>query len=324
MRRFVLAIILSVMFLPLRGQNLRTVRGLVADESGFPVSGAVLKVGGFDGEFSSDRMGRFEFKVPLSCTTMTAYKDGYPTAKAEINGTYVLVRLSKNVPAAQTVTKPVQQTPAVVEKPEETAVSEVPAATKPEQKPQEERKAREHKPKGISDDAGFACSFDVSYLYSFRTGVITHTNIGERKYGALHPLELSCSMGYRFNKTFTLFAGAGFMYNLLSPDLKDSIDEATYPDVRLRRFDVPVHIGLKASFCKGIVRPFVLAQGGIYALSLAPYAEVGLGVGFRTGGTTAVNLLLSARSNPWPYFTADSFNGYPFDVAPAVKLGFSF
>lgn len=335
MRRLLLAIFLSAALLPLHAQNLRTVKGLVADESGLPVSGAVLKVNGVDGEFTSDRMGRFEFKVPLSSTTITAFKDGYPSASVEIAGTYVLVRLLKNVPSApvavKPVTKPVETEPAA---PKDTVKKDT--VKKDKEKKDKEKKEKstaetsrektKTSPKSakISDDAGFACSIDLSYAYNFRHSMITHTNVGEQPYGTFHPLELTAGFGYRFNKTFTLLAGGGFMYNLVTPDRLDSIDESTYPGISVRKWDIPAFLALKVSFCNGTVRPLLLAQGGIYAMSLAPYAELGAGIGIRTGGTTSLNILFSAKNNPWQYFTVTSYKGYPFSVAPSVKIGFSF
>lgn len=320
MRRQVLVILLSLILLPLQAQSLRTVKGLVADESGFAVAGAVLKVNGYDGTFTSDRMGRFEFKAPFSSTTITAYKDGYPATKVEINGTYVLVRLLKSLPVEHPVTEKVAPEP-VETKPAETRPEpSQPDKSKPEKTKQEKAPATGR----FSDKPGFSFAIDLSYAYNFRYSTVTCTNIGEQLYGTFHPLELTAGFGYRFNSNFTLLAGGGFMYNLVTPDMMDPVDEATYPDVKVRKWDIPAYLALKVSFCKGAVRPLILAQGGIYAMSLAPYAELGAGMAVRTGGTTAVNIIVSAKNNPWQYFTPTSYEGYPFSISPSVKVGFSF
>lgn len=312
MKRYLIAAVLLLLLLPLSAQNLRTVKGLVSNESGHPVAGAVLTVDGAEGQFLSDRMGRFEFKVPFSCTKLVANKDGYPTATVDIQSSYTLVRLTPAVPVESATALPAVKPEAAASSPDTSRNEEAEAAPKPVRA-------------GKLDKAGFHCSFDLSYLYSFSHGTITHTNIGEQSYGALHPLELSCSLGYRFNRTFTLFAGAGFLFNLLDPSEKDSIDYKTYGDrSSLRRWDIPVFIGLKTSFTDAGVRPYILVQGGIHAMSVAPLAELGVGISVLTGGSTSLNLLLSARTADWPKYSATAFRGYPFTVAPSVKLGFSF
>lgn len=297
MKRYLIAAVLLLILIPLSAQNLRTVKGLVSNESGHPVAGAVLTVDGVEGQFLSDGMGRFEFKVPFSCTKLVANKDGYPTVKVDIQSSYTLVRFT---PAVQAESEPV--------------IPDVKQNADP----------KPVKACGL-DKAGFHCSFDLSYLYSFSYGAITHTNIGEQSYGALHPLELSCSLGYRFNRTFTLFAGAGFLFNMLDPSAKDGIDPETYgKQSKFRRWDIPVFIGLKTSFTDAGVRPYILVQGGIHAMSVAPLAELGVGISVLTGGSTSLNLLLSARTADWPEYAPAGFRGYPFTVAPSVKLGFSF
>lgn len=356
------ALVLAMVTLSSFAQNLRTVRGLVADDKGRPMAGVTLKAQGSDEQFQSDRMGRFEFKLPFSCTKLTAYKDGFPPTTVDISSSFTLIRIypapsvteqttsvQTSEPAAVQPTAPVAEQPAAQPVPEQAsgAVAE-PSATpevqetqtpgqgtvsQPKEKKEKvvkEKPVKEKKEKDVrqepdgTDKPGFAFAIDLSYLYDFGKGTVTLTNLGEQAYGALHPLEATVSLGYRFNNTFTLFAGSGFLYDLYFPFDRDSIDGDVYKGVTIRRFDVPVFAGLKASFCKGTVRPFVLAQAGIYALSVTPCFEAGAGVGFRVNGTHSINLFIGAKNALCPSFTPEKFNGYPFRIAPSVKVGYSF
>ncbi len=49
-------------------QNMRSVRGLVADENGKAMPSVTLKADGCPDVFTTDRQGRFDIKVPVTDT----------------------------------------------------------------------------------------------------------------------------------------------------------------------------------------------------------------------------------------------------------------
>ena len=175
-------------------------------------------------------------------------------------------------------------------------------------------------------ERGLMHSFDFSYAYQFYSGQIVYVNSGIRNYSSLHPLQLTYSIGWRFNRMFSASGGVGFLFNCVSLERKgDRIETELYGDKTPRRFDIPVFVSGRCHFGNGLVLPYLTLSGGIYALSLAPLLDIGVGASFRLGGSLALNLAVSARNTPWPQYTRSGFEGYPFyRIVPAVTLGVSF
>ena len=124
---------------------------------------------------------------------------------------------------------------------------------------------------------------------------------------------------------FTLMAGAGFLYNLTSLEREgDTVEAGLYGGKTPLRFDVPVFVNFRCHFTRAKIRPYISLSGGVYALSLAPLADLGAGVSFHLGGTAALNLALSARNTPWPLYSSAAFHGYPVRIVPAVTAGITF
>lgn len=175
-------------------------------------------------------------------------------------------------------------------------------------------------------ERGLMHSFDFSYAYQFYSGQIVYVNSGIRNYSSLHPLQLTYSIGWRFNRMFSVSGGIGFLYNTVSLERNgDRIETELYGDKTPRRFDIPVFVSGRCHFGNGLVLPYLTLSSGIYAMSLAPLLDIGVGASFRLGGSLALNLAVSARNTPWPRYTRSGFEGYPFyRIVPAVTLGVSF
>lgn len=92
-RCFALAVLLLGFYCVSFGQAMRTVTGRVVDKDGNPVLGALLTVKSCQDQFKSSPDGNFTFQVPYSCREVKAAKQGYTPAVAEIDGSFLILRL---------------------------------------------------------------------------------------------------------------------------------------------------------------------------------------------------------------------------------------
>ncbi|MBQ9597613.1 MAG: hypothetical protein IJR34_05135 [Bacteroidales bacterium] len=338
----------------LAAQDMRTVRGMVAAPDGHAIPNATLKADGVDTPFKANRVGQFEIKVPFSCQKLTAYVDGYSPLTLDISGNFLLFNMKPDAPAesvapvaAGSAAAGAAQAEAVAtaqEQAEKEALARAKAEREAREKAEAEAKAKAQAKAKAEQEAkakqsaqaqagtqrfkerGLMHSFDFSYAYQFYSGQIVYVNSGIRNYSSLHPLQLTYSIGWRFSRMFSVSGGIGFLYNTVSLERNgDHIETELYGDKTPRRFDIPVFVNGRCHFGNGLVLPYLTLSGGIYAMSLAPLLDIGIGASFRLGGPLALNLAVSARNTPWPRYTRSGFEGYPFyRIVPAVTLGVSF
>ncbi len=103
----------AVLSVAAMAQNTRTVKGLVMNTDNEPLSGATVRVLGSNSVAVSSYDGKFELEAPLNAKEIEASKDGYLNSKAEIYGTYVVLKLkigsepksARSEQASVTVTK---------------------------------------------------------------------------------------------------------------------------------------------------------------------------------------------------------------------------
>lgn len=309
MRRIAILFLTLTLSIACIAQSMRSIKGITVDEGGVAVPNVMLKVEGVSTEFHSDRTGQFEISVPVDSKTMTAFANGYAATGVNIAGQFVIVRLNPEGRASESnyaiaATAGVYQTP----------VSDVPRDT---EAPQSGKKSKQY-------NKGFYNAIDISYSYSFSQGRAIYTNIGERAYTTLHPMQISYSIGYKLSQQYIVYAGIGFMYNIAGVEKYDTIDKDIYGDFKPRAWDLPVYLGATFSFGDGPVRPLVLLRGGLYVMALVPDFELGVGMSVDCGGRNAFSLALTARNVEWPHLSVTQFKGYPVTIAPSVKLGFSF
>lgn len=405
-----LFLILLTGIVDMSAQDLRTIRGLVADENGQAIGAATLKVEGLETPFKTNRIGQFTIRIPFGSRSVTAYVDGYTSVTLDATAGFLLFKMKPQAPddaatqaraereaaalaaaasgsvaavpagtaaaqqaplaqpeqarqstqaqpqaqpqqeaqqrprqsaqaQPQQAQQPQQQTPQqpqqqapqqpqqqqAKQQPQQQAQPQAEQQPKPQQPQakQQTKQARQSGPR--SKESGLAHSFDFSYAYQLYGGQIVYTDSGVRKYSNLHPLQATYSIGWRFNRMFTLMAGAGFLYNLTSLEREgDTVEAGLYGGKTPLRFDVPVFINFRCHFTRAKIRPYISLSGGVYALSLAPLADLGAGVSFHLGGTAALNLALSARNTPWPQYSSAAFHGYPVRIVPAVTAGITF
>ena len=74
-------------------QNVRIVKGAVMNENDEPLSGVTIKAVNSDAKTITDNNGRFELKVDLYIKYVEAIYENYITAKAEIDGSYIVFNL---------------------------------------------------------------------------------------------------------------------------------------------------------------------------------------------------------------------------------------
>ena len=304
---------------PLRAQEERTVRGLVADESGQFLSGATLKAEGIDTPFKTNKVGQFEIKIPFSSKTLTAFVDGYAPLTMDAAATFILFKMK--VQKSDNTPSQAQQ--------EALELARLKALKEARERAEQEKKEREQAENAAGGargkDRGLLQSVELSYVWQPYSGKMVYTNSGVRPYSTLHPVQLTYAIGWKFNKMFSLTAGAGFLYNIVSLERTGDTPEAgLYGDTRPLRYDVPAFLNLRCHLFEDNVQPYFTLGGGIYALSLAPLMDLGVGVCFHLGGSLGLNIALSARNTPWPLFSESGFGGYPIRIVPAVTAGLSF
>lgn len=397
-----LFLILLTGIVGMSAQDLRTIRGLVADENGQAIGAATLKVEGLETPFKTNRIGQFTIRIPFGSRSVTAYVDGYTSVTLDATAGFLLFKMKPQAPddaatqaraereaaalaaaasgsvaAVPAGTAAAQQAPLAQpeqarqstqaqpqaqpqqeaqQRPQQSAQAQPQQAQQPQQQapqqpqqqqakqqpqqqaqPQAEQQPKPQQPQAKqqtkqarqsgprSKESGLAHSFDFSYAYQLYGGQIVYTDSGVRKYSNLHPLQATYSIGWRFNRMFTLMAGAGFLYNLTSLEREgDMVEAGLYGGKTPLRFDVPVFVNFRCHFTRAKIRPYISLSGGVYALSLAPLADLGAGVSFHLGGTAALNLALSARNTPWPLYSSAAFHGYPVRIVPAVTAGITF
>ena len=93
MKRLLFIMFCAMFSLAGMAQNLRTVKGAVMNENDEPLSGVIIKAVNSDSETITDKNGRFELKVDLYIKFVEASYENYITAKAEIDGSYIVFNL---------------------------------------------------------------------------------------------------------------------------------------------------------------------------------------------------------------------------------------
>ena len=93
MKRFLLIMFCAMFALTGMAQNLRTVKGAVMNENDEPMSGVAVKAVNSDVEAITDKSGRFELKVDSYIKYIEASFENYITARAEVDGSYIIFNL---------------------------------------------------------------------------------------------------------------------------------------------------------------------------------------------------------------------------------------
>ena len=93
MKRLLFIMFCAMFSLAGMAQNLRTVKGAVMNENDEPMSGVTVKAVNSDAETVTDKSGRFELKVDSYVKYVEASFENHITARAEIDGSYIVFNL---------------------------------------------------------------------------------------------------------------------------------------------------------------------------------------------------------------------------------------
>ena len=344
MRRYIVVFMLLLLSVAVAAQN-RVVRGVVFDASHIPFKGVSISVSGYDISTVSKDDGTFELTVPTHCRSVTASKEGYLSHSLEIDGSYLVftMKLDKDwekVQAAKAAAKAkhVADSTAAVQAAQKTAAT-MAAKEEAERIAAEKAAAKKAVADSIAREKntlinqynskyknrGLINSIDFAYGYQFEKGRVVFTNRGWRGYGDQIPLLLTYSIGYRINHLFAVSAGTGVLYDVRNISIKNDSFASFYSDFKLKQIDVPVFVKADLFMARGKVQPLLSVSGGLYVLTMTPLVDGGIGCSIRVSKSTAINILASVRTTPWPYFDEYSHSaGYQMAVTPGIKLGISF
>lgn len=275
-------------------QNTRIVKGTVISEDDDRLSGAVVRVDGRTTDTVTDEDGNFTITVSSDAKKVSVYMMGYIPQSAAIDGSVLVFRLKYDKAGSQYKSKL--------------------------------EKTKENRSKNYKDTyktKGLVHSLDVSYGYQVSKGEVIYQNVGYREYGNLSPVQFTYSIGWRFNHLISLSAGVGVLANMKSLEIKGEDFASYYRDYKPKNFDLPVFINTRLYLTKTMVQPVISVSGGVYALSLVPLVDVGVGVNVRLAKAASVHLMAVLDTTPWLSFTEKKVS-YKMSITPGVKLGFSF
>ena len=133
--------------LPLMGaaQATRPVRGVVFDGSGVPMAGATLTAIGSTASQVSGTDGTFEMMVSPYTKFVEASKEGYITAQAEVDGSYLVFKLQVDKKYAENKAKAEEEARKAAEAENARLAAEAEAARLAAEKVEQERKAAEER-----------------------------------------------------------------------------------------------------------------------------------------------------------------------------------
>ena len=94
MKRIVLFLLCGLFPMMVVAQSTRPVRGVVFDASGVPMSGATLTAIGSTDKTTSSENGTFEMMVSPYTKSIEASKEGFISATAEVDGSYLVFKLT--------------------------------------------------------------------------------------------------------------------------------------------------------------------------------------------------------------------------------------
>lgn len=331
---------------PSAAEQSRVVRGVVFSASNMPIKGATLLADRKTVVAESRNDGTFEVSVSTFARSITARKEGCLDQTLEIDGSYLMFSLKpdktwereqaeKAAAREKFVVDSLVAIQVALVAAREKYVADSLAAVK---RAEREEAAKEKADKKAAQKAavekydsqfknhGFICGLDFAYGYQVAKGDVVFKDRGWREYGDQIPLQLCFSVGYRVNYLFAISAGAGVLYDVKNISIKnDSFAPGYYPDFRLKQIDVPIFLKADLYMSKGKVQPLLSVSGGLYALSVSTLVDAGIGCSVRISKSSALNILASFRTTPWPYFDEEAkASGYKMAPTPGFKVGFSF
>lgn len=306
-------------------QGERLVRGVVMATNDTPMSGILVRAVNSSDTVRSGADGRFEFKVSVYTKFIEASAEGYISARAEVDGSYLIIKLEKDdkywaekqrkeQEAKQLAARQAEEKAKAEERARIAAEKEAAAKVAAEKRAAEEKakaeerariaakKAEQRKIKAEQNKKLFAepvkgYSSMVNISYTIKTGY--------------DYLGLDYIGGYRFDNKNFAGIGVGFRYAYnASPVVLNTVNEgAMLPG---NTYSVPVFVHYRINFLNGRYSPFFGVSAGV---NLSTPAEISLAlydVRYTTIGTfinpqIGFNYRMTKKSS---VYLAVGFNGY--------------
>lgn len=180
---------------------------------------------------------------------------------------------------------------------------------------------------------GIINNLEVGYRYSLAPEAkIVYENLGIRKVSTTNPIEVTYSIGYRFNNWISLSIGSGLTYeftNLLTYGDKlvsqyngsGILSAGKYSNI-----DIPLFIDIDLYLSKKKSQPLISLRGGLYMLnnSMALF-DGGFGWNFRLSRSSNLYIMAFAGLYPCIYGTVgeEPAMGRTNTFTPGIKIGFT-
>lgn len=145
MKRLLFIALCCLLPLMVAAQATRPVRGVVFDGSGVPMAGATLTAIGSTASQVSGTDGTFEMMVSPYTKFVEASKEGYITAQAEVDGSYLVFKLQVDKKYAENKAKAEEEARKAAEAEKARLAAEAEAARLAAEKAEQERKAAEER-----------------------------------------------------------------------------------------------------------------------------------------------------------------------------------
>lgn len=356
MKRFFIWFLL--LFLPILSYSQsRTVKGCVLDANKQPLPNAVVAPMGSKDAYKVESIdGSFSILVSSSITSLVAYCEGYSPMAVEIDGSYLIFILQKDIAAEIAKRKAAEKERRAAEaraekerreaearakkEAEEKAKAEENARLEAERQARAEERAKirtAHKAKEDKYDQSFknkGLEHSIDLSYSYQTNVsckIPYRYSGYRDYNALHPFGFNYILYYRWNRLFAVGAGAGALFNARSISIGNDSFAPPFDSFKEQRLDVPVFAALKVTPFRSKFRPMLNGTAGYFMMTKLITWGIDLGGEFRFTKNAAIHFCIGAQKTPYPIFDLDDNGndyyyecGYETVVSPTIKIGISF
>lgn len=229
-------------------QGERLVRGVVTDSDGTPMAGVMVKAVNSSDTIISGSDGRFEFKIPVYIKFVEAVCEGYLSARAEVDGSYLIMKMKVDQKYLEEKKRKEEAARLMkIRIAEEKAQAEEAARRAAEKEAAEKAKAQERAEKKAQNKKIFGEPVKgymsvVNLSYTLKTGF---DYLGADYIG-----------GYRFNNKFFLGMGVGYRMACSPSDFViDKINTgASLPG---NTYEIPLFAHFRYNFLNGRCSPFV-------------------------------------------------------------------
>ena len=145
MKKFLFLTLCCALSLSVVAQGTRPVRGIVFDSDGIPMSGATLTAVGSTDSKLSGADGTFEMMVSPYTKLIEASKEGFISARAEVDGSYLVFKLQVDKKYAENKAKAEEEARLAAQKAAEAEQARIAAEKAAAEKAEQERLAAEEK-----------------------------------------------------------------------------------------------------------------------------------------------------------------------------------